>query len=55
MKHRHERVLAHPALFLLIFPQMIIFYLHTDLTDLTDFAPSELVRYGESAVDYDLV
>lgn len=35
-----------------IFPQMIIFYLHTDLTD---FAPSELVRYGESAVDYDLV
>lgn len=52
MKHRHERVLAHPALFLLIFPQMIIFYLHTDLTD---FAPSELVRYVESAVDYDLV
>ena len=22
MKHRHERVLAHPALFLLIFPQI---------------------------------
>ena len=38
-----------------IFTQMIIFYLHTDRTDLTDFAPSELVRYGESAVDYDLV
>lgn len=38
-----------------IFTQMIIFYLHTDLTDLTDFAPLELVRYGESAVDYDLV
>lgn len=36
----------------LIFTQMIIFYLHTDLTD---FAPSELVRSGESAVDYDLV
>lgn len=35
-----------------IFTQMIIFYLHTDLTD---FAPSELVRYVESAVDYDLV
>ena len=39
----------------LIFTQMIIFYLHTDLTDLTDFAPSELVRSEESAVDYDLV
>ena len=53
MKHRHERVLAHPALF--HFHTDDFFYLHTDLTDLTDFAPSELVRYGESAVDYDLV
>lgn len=39
----------------LIFTQMIIFYLHTDFTDLTDLAPSELVRSEESAVDYDLV
>ena len=38
----------------LIFTQMIISYLHTDLTNLTDFAPLELVRSEESAVDYDL-
>lgn len=38
----------------LIFTQMIISYFHTDLTDLTDFAPSELMRTGGDTGEYRL-